>query len=363
MQPTAVLDVSVRDLDVALREPFGIATGAQTAVQNLLVRVRLHSGAVGYGEAAPFEAVNGETRESARGAIESIANELVGRDVRRWRTIGPWLAERIPESASARCAIETAVLDALGRASGLPLWTLFGGAASSLESDMTITTGNADAARRAAESIVRDGFRTIKLKVGGKSVAHDKERALAIVDVAPSCALLLDGNCGMASVDDAVALVTAIREAGGRVVLFEQPMPKTELAAMREISERAPVPVAADESVASASDVTRVARERAANVVNVKVMKSGVIEALEIVSTARAHGLGLMIGGMVETSVAMTLSACLAAGVGGFDFVDLDTPLFMVNEPVRCEHERRGPEIVLDGITGGHGVVPAEPWS
>ena len=160
MLPTIVRDVTAFDLDVALREPFGISTGAQHRARNVLVRVRLSGGAVGWGEAAPFEAFNGETQERARRAIESAAPALVGFDVRAWRSVGA-----LVPSGSARCAIETAVLDALARNYGIPLWVMLGGATAMLESDMTITTGTADAARLSAKRVFDEGFRVLKVKV------------------------------------------------------------------------------------------------------------------------------------------------------------------------------------------------------
>ena len=80
----------------------------------------------------------------------------------------------------------------------------------------------------------------------------------------------------------------------------------------------------------------RIAREGLAQVLNIKLVKSGVADALEIVEVARASGLGLMIGGMVETRIAMGFSAHLAAGLGGFDWIDLDTPLLLAEDPVRA---------------------------
>ena len=93
--------------------------------------------------------------------------------------------------------------------------------------------------------------------------------------------------------------------------------------------------------------------------INVKIMKSGVFEAWDMIRAAQAHGLGLMVGGMVETELAMTTSACLAAGIGGFTFVDLDTPLFMAARPLRGGFRQSGPRLRLDAIENGHGV---EEW-
>src|SRR4051794_39316978 len=127
MTPTMVRRLEVSALDIPLREPFGIAQGAQDLARNLLVTVTLEDGSRGYGEAAPFPAFNGETQASARAAIEAARDLVVGADARGWRRIaGALVASGAP--GSARCALETAVLDALTRRAGLPLWAFFGGA-------------------------------------------------------------------------------------------------------------------------------------------------------------------------------------------------------------------------------------------
>ena len=131
--------------------------------------------------------------------------------------------------------------------------------------------------------------------------------------------------------------------------------------ALGEVARRTGVPVAADESARSAAEVAALARSGAAQVVNVKITKSGLAEALDMVAAARAAGLGLMVGGMVETPLAMATSACLAAGVGGFGFVDLDTPLFMRDLPTEGGWAYAGPDMRVDPQAKGHGVTVREP--
>jgi L-alanine-DL-glutamate epimerase-like enolase superfamily enzyme len=353
-------DVEVYDLDVALREPFGIATGAQPRAENLLVAVRLGgaaAGVVGWGEAAPFPAVNGETREMARAAIDEVRAKAIGRDARALRPLAALFRERIAGAPSARCALETAVLDATLRFHRMPLWVWAGGAGTLLETDLTITTGTAAHARASAERLAAGGFRTIKLKVGGAPLADDRARIEAVVAGAPGRALLLDGNAAL-GVDDAVAMVRLARELGAEVALFEQPLARDALAGMRELHARTGCAIAADESAGSPADLVRVVAAGAAQVVNVKITKSGIVDALDMIALARAHGLGLMVGGMVETPLAMSTSASLAAGQGGFSFVDLDTPLFMVDVPLEGGFEQQGPRISVAGIEAGHGVRP-----
>ena len=116
--------------------------------------------------------------------------------------------------------------------------------------------------------------------------------------------------------------------------------------------------VAADESVTSRAEAEQVVKERAAQVINIKLMKDGLATAHEIVKVAHANRLGLMIGGNVESVLAMSTSACFAAGCGGFTFADLDTPLFLAENPFRGGYVLEGGNIRLDEIRSGHGVEP-----
>jgi L-alanine-DL-glutamate epimerase-like enolase superfamily enzyme len=142
---------------------------------------------------------------------------------------------------------------------------------------------------------------------------------------------------------------------GSRVALFEQPCNRDDYDGLRRVRESG-VRVAADESARSPQDIIALAQSRAVDCVNIKLMKSGIVDALTMIETARAAGLALMIGGMVESRLAMSVSACLAAGLGGFSYVDLDTPLFMRNEPFEGGFAAIGAERRVDGIRVGHGV-------
>lgn len=355
--PTTIRALSVERLDIPLLAPFGIAGGAQEVARNLLVTIELADGTRGYGEAAPFPAFNGETQASAQAAIEAVRSALEGADVREWRPIAAALRERIGGAGSARCAIETAVLDALTRRARMPLFVFFGGASSSLETDMTITTGTVEQAGPAALAILDRGIRTIKVKIGGGDLGLDLARIVAIHAVAPDSPLILDGNGGM-SADEALELMGALQLQQIRPALLEQPVPGDDWEGMRQLARWGGVPLAADETASSAAHVLRLVAERAAHVVNIKLMKCGVVEALDIAAICRGAGLRLMIGGMVESLLAMTMSAHVAAGLGGFEFVDLDTPMFLAENPFRGGFQQHGARLDLAAIEAGHGVTP-----
>ncbi len=358
--PTTIRSLTATDLDIPLHTPFGIASGVQDVARNLLVTLELADGTRGYGEVAPFTAFNGETRDSARAALLGVRTDIEGADVREWRPIAALLRERVGRAGSVRCAVETALLDALTRQAGMPLWSFFGGASTQLETDMTITTGTVDEATTAAQDILRRGIQRIKLKIGAGDPALDLERVLAVRRAAPTAPLILDGNGGY-TLDTALALLEALRAHAVEIALFEQPLPRDDWQGMHTLTQHGGVLVAADESAAGVADVLRIAREGIAHVVNIKLMKQGIVEALDMVSLCRASGLGLMIGGNVETVLAMTTSACFAAGSGNVHFVDLDTPLFLAHNPFEGGFQQHGGTLDLRHIAAGHGVVPREP--
>ena len=198
----------------------------------------------------------------------------------------------------------------------------------------------------------------IKVKVGGKlGPAHDLERLGAIYEVAPDSPLILDGNAGVSRAA-ASELVRGLKARGIVPALLEQWLAKDDLAGARSLAEESGWLVAADESVTSADDARRVVAERAAGAINIKLMKGGVAAALDIVAVAKSAGLTLMIGGNVESILAMTGSACFAAGQGGFDFADLDTPLFLAENPFDGGFTMDGEKISVAHIAAGHGVTP-----
>lgn len=353
--PTTIRAVRIEPLDLALREPFGIAGGAQLRAQNLLVTVELEDGTRGLGEAAPFPAFNGETVAMAEAAASTVAPGIAGADVRGWREIGAEIAAHAGGVGSARCALETAVLDALCRHARLPLWSLFGGASTELRTDLTVTTGSVERAAEAAAAIAARGFQAIKVKVGAEPLEADVERLRAVHRAAPACALIVDGNAAYDSAT-ALRLCEAIRRHRLPVALLEQPVRVGDLDALAAVSQSSGLTVAADESCSSAADARAIAERHAAGVLNIKPMKCGFVEAMEIAAVARAHGLGTMIGAMVESVLATSASACFAAGLGGFDFVDLDTPEWFAESPFRGGYRQEGPYLRLDGIEAGHGV-------
>jgi L-alanine-DL-glutamate epimerase-like enolase superfamily enzyme len=353
MSRSHIRSVTARRLDVAMKKAFGISGGAQAHASNVLVTLATSDGTLGYGEGAPFPAFNGETQRDVLDACDVAGPALEGLSLGDDDAIRRVLHDSCKRSSSARCALETALFDARARSLGVTLRALFGGAESELITDITITTGSLDEARHEARAF--SDFSTLKMKVGGATIEHDIARVLAVREARPEATILLDANGGF-SADEAIRFADAIKKA--RVALFEQPVAPGSWDALAEVRKRTGLPIAIDESVVSAADAHEAKSRGAADAVNIKIMKSGIFEALEIARTARAEGLKLMIGGMVETRLAMGTSACLAAGLGGFGFIDLDTPFFLATDPFEGGYVQTGERLDLSPIVHGHGLSP-----
>jgi L-alanine-DL-glutamate epimerase-like enolase superfamily enzyme len=336
-----------------MKKAFGISGGAQAHASNVLVTLTTSDGIVGYGEGAPFPAFNGETQRDVLDACEIAGPALEGLSLADDNAIRQALSASCTRSSSARCALETALFDARARSIGISLRALFGGAESDLVTDITITTGSVEEARQEARAFA--DFSTLKTKVGGATIEHDIARVFAVREARPEATILLDANGGFCA-DEAIRFADAIKKA--RVALFEQPVAPGLWDALAEVRRRTGLPIAIDESVVSTDDVREAKRRGAADAVNLKIMKSGIFEALEIARAARAEGLALMIGGMVETRLAMGTSACLAAGLGGFRYIDLDTPLFLATDPFEGGYAQTGERLDLSSIVHGHGLSP-----
>ncbi len=332
-------------VDIPITDPFVVATGARTVAQNIFLRITLTNGAQGYGEAAPFPEVGGEDRESCLAALQQLSTAVLGRSVAEHTDIGRALAEQAPTHPAACCGLETACLDAYCHASGIPMWQLWGSAGvREYETDITIPICDLDKTLSLARGWHAKGFRLFKMKVG-KDVDEDIRRLEAVHRTLRGVTFIGDGNQGF-SRKDCLTFVTGIRNFGGTMVLLEQPVVRDDLDSMAAIRQDTGVPVAADESVRSMADVQQVVARRAADYINIKIMKTGVAEAVEIASFTKQAGLKLMIGGMVESRIAMGCSFSLVLGLGGFEILDLDTPLLLARDPVREGYQYKGPRLI-----------------
>jgi L-alanine-DL-glutamate epimerase-like enolase superfamily enzyme len=340
-----ILRVECWPVDIPITDPFVVATGARLVAENIFIRVTLSRGAQGYGEAAPFPEVGGENRDSCLAALQQLSKAVLGRSAADYEDIGRSLSEQAPAHPAARCGLETACIDAYCHASNISMWQLWGGAdVREHETDITIPICDLDKTLSLAREWHAKGFRLFKMKVGN-DVGEDLRRLDAVHKTCPDIAFIGDANQGF-SREDCLTFANGIKKFGGRMVLLEQPVVRDDLDSLAAIRRETGIPVAADESVRSLKDAREIVKRGAADYVNIKIMKTGVAEALEIASFTKQVGLKLMIGGMVESRIAMGCSFSLVLGLGGFEILDLDTPLLLARDPVSGGYQYDGPRLL-----------------
>ena len=340
--PFCITKVEAWPMALPLLTPFVVATGQMEMARNIFVRVSLRNGAYGYGEMAPFPDISGEDQDGSLQAFPIAAKECLGQSATQFRKLAQQLGEVASLTPAVRCGIETALLDALCRGMGIPLWGLWGGAdVRRRETDVTLPIGPLDQVVESARAWHGRGFRKLKMKVG-HAVDEDIRRVEAVHAACPQATFVLDANQGF-SFDEARECMEAMERWHLPVLLFEQPVTRENLEGLVALRRRGTIPIGADESVRSLGDARRLIERSAVDVLNLKITKCGVVESMDIAGLARASGVGLMIGGMVESRVTMGCSWSLVLGLGGFKFLDLDMPLLLSVDPVQGGYGYEGP--------------------
>ncbi len=344
MRDQIITHVEFWPIDIPITDPFVVATGARVVAENVFVHITLRDGTCGYGEAAPFPEVGGEDRETCLNALSNLAPLLIGQSVQDYHTLAHAIAGLAPAQPAARCGLETALLDAYCRTAQMPMWQLWGGTdVRPHDTDITIPIATLENTLALARRWYEKGFRLFKMKVG-KDVDSDIGRIEAVHKTLANVAFIGDGNQGF-SREECLNFAQGIKRFGGKMVLLEQPVVRDDLDSMAAIRRETGIPVAADESVRSLDDARRVVEQGAADYINIKIMKTGVVEAQAIAAFTLASGLKLMIGGMIESRIAMGCSFSLVLGMTGFEVLDLDTPLLLATDPVRGGYQYEGPRL------------------
>ncbi len=355
MEAIKIKKVFIEPVNVPLEEPFRIAIGTKYSIENALVTIVLDNGIEGYGEAAPLEPINGENQATVLATLNSCVDFIKGKDITDYRAISATLRGVFWAQVTARCAIEMALLDAYAKVLNIPLYQFFGGAGNKAETDYTIDIVPPETAKANAMKLAKAGYTVLKTKVG-KKLTDDIDRLLAIKEGAPACGITIDANQGY-SPCEAVHFIEEMGKNGIRPILFEQPVSRYDLLGMRFVKDHTSIPIAADESVFTSADAINVVRAGCADYINIKLMKSGIIEAMDIAAIARSANIKLMIGCMLETKLALGCSVHFAAGMGCFSHIDLDPHIEPGLEPFTAGPEYKAPFYTLSPDLPGIGCL------
>lgn len=332
-----ITNIELGMLRVPLKTPFKTALRTVDTVEDIVVLVRTDSGHTGHGEAPPTAVITGDTHGSIVEAIERhIKPRLIGQDISNLNHICGLIQNSMERNTSAKAAVEIAVYDLWGQLHGAPLYQMLGGGDPVITTDITISVDHID--KMVADSIaaVDRGFDSLKIKVG-KDIGLDIERVKAIHAAVEGRALLrLDANQGWTA-KQAVYAMHALEDAGVLLELLEQPVKAADIEGLKYVTERVHTPVMADESVFGPSQVFDLIQRRAADIINIKLMKTGGISnAVRVADIAALYGVQCMIGCMLESAISVAAAVHLAvAKADAITKVDLDGPSLSRFNPVQ----------------------------
>ena len=349
-----IVDVRLAMLRLPLRTPFKTALRTVERLEDIVVQIRTDTGHVGYGEAPPTAAITGETHASLKEAIRGyITPHLLGRAIEDIDGLSQAVQGAIAKNTSAKAAVDMALYDLHAQLHGVPLYQLLGGSNASLISDITISVGDIDSMVEDSIQALARGFMALKIKLG-KHAQTDIERVLAIhAAVGKRASLRLDANQGWTA-EQTVHVLAALERAGVTPELIEQPVPAHDIDGLRYIVERVRTPVMADESAFGPEEVRLLLTRRAADIINIKLMKAGgIARALRIADIAAEYGAPCMMGCMVESGISVTAAAHVAAArPDTIRFIDLDGPALCALDPLNGGARFAGAHIDLPQAPG-----------
>jgi L-alanine-DL-glutamate epimerase-like enolase superfamily enzyme len=309
-------------ITVHTKHPFVIARGGSSEYRVVRVTVTDGDGAEGWGEAAPNR-FYGESVESVAAALDRFAPLLDAAD--------PWALENaevamnaaLGRNGSAKSAVSAALHDLAGKRLGVPLYRMWGlDPARAPRSSFTIAiAATSEELRRRVDDAAE--YPVLKIKLG---TDRDVDILRAVREAAPDKTLRVDANAAWTP-KHAIEMIDVLVDNG--IELLEQPVAPHDLDGLRHVRERSRLPVIADESCVTSADIPRLIG--AVDGINIKLSKCGGLrEALRMIATARTHGLLVMAGCMVETSLGITTAAHFAPLL---DFADLDGAALLRDDP------------------------------
>jgi L-alanine-DL-glutamate epimerase-like enolase superfamily enzyme len=345
-----ITKISIYKADIPQIEPFKIAIMEITDALNIYVKIETDSGLYGMGEASPFWRICGETQAISIAAARDLALLLKGKDPLAIEARVSDMQGYLDNTPTIRSAFDMALYDLLGKAAGLPLYAVLGGARRELVTDLTIGIGEVGQMAEKAKKIVARGFKAIKVKLG-TTAAQDIARIRAIREaIGESVPIRIDANQGW-DYNTALEVLLALEPLG--VQYCEQPVVNWNYSDMAALRRRTTIPIMADDGLKDQHDAFKLCSSQACDYLNIKLSKAGGIRnALNICAVAESCGKACMVGCMLESRLGLTAAAHLASARAIIRFCDLDSALMLAEDPVTGGIVYEGDRVILPEAPG-----------
>ncbi|MDD3240812.1 MAG: dipeptide epimerase [Lachnospira sp.] len=330
-----ITEVRLGKISVPLRVPFKTALRSVDSVEDVIVEIHTDTGNVGYGEAPPTGVITGDTTGAILGAMrDHIIKTIVGRNVDDFEDLMIALNKCILKNTSAKAATDMALWDLYGQLHNIPVYQLLGGSRKQIITDITISVNSPLQMAEDAANAISRGYDCLKVKVGVDPTLDVARLAAIRETVGSDCCIRIDANQAWTP-KEAVRMLNQMQDKGLDIEFVEQPVPAHDFEGLKYVTDHACVPVLADESVFSPEDAVKIMQMRAADLVNIKLMKcGGIYNALKIASAAEVYGVECMIGCMLEAKVSVNAAVHLACAKQIITKIDLDGPVLCSEDPV-----------------------------
>ena len=340
-----ITDIQFDIQNLTLEEPIKVAFATITGMDICIVRVHTDEGITGIGEAAPLPFVTGDNLETVLSVGRELRNVLMGMDPRAIGAVHRVMDGQYHGNGAVKAGIDIACYDIAAKAANVPLYKFLGGDDPHVHSDVTIGIDTPERMAEKAQEWVNKGFDILKVKLG-EDIGTDIRRIQAIRQAAGrSVSIRIDANQGW-SVKDTLQICQELQRL--KVGLVEQPLPAWDFEGMKEVRDRSGLLIAADESCHTIQDAMRLASMRAADIINIKLMKcGGIYPAMKIAAICEAAGLSCMIGCMGESAIGNLAGMHLAASLDIIREVDLDAVYLFRQDVVKGGFDHSGGRVVL----------------
>lgn len=330
-----IKDILVGKVSIKLKKPFKTALRSVDRAEEIVIKVLTDSGEVGFGSAPPTAVITGDIEASIKGAIKDVLSpKLIGMDIDNLEEIMNLLHSSVIKNTSAKAAVDMAIYDLFGKRYNIPLYKLFGGYNNKITTDLTISVNSPEQMVRDSIEAVEKGFKILKTKVG-TDAAIDIERIKAIREAVPKDTIIrVDANQGWKP-KEAVRIIRKFEDMGLNIELVEQPVKYWDLEGLKYVTDNVETDILADEAVFGPLEAMKLVNMRAADLVNIKLMKcGGLYNAAKICSIAETMGVECMMGCMLESKIGITAAASFAGGKKNITKADLDTVNLLAEDPV-----------------------------
>lgn len=330
-----IKDIHVGEIKVPLKKTFKTALRELEVLENVVVKVETDTGNVGYGEGAITPVITGDTTGSIKWAImELIKPNIVGLEIKNIEEIMYRINKSLIGNFNAKAAVDMAIYDLYGQLHKAPVYELLGGYRNQITTDITISVNSPKEMAEDSIEAMEKGYEVLKVKVG-KDWQSDITRLKTIREaVGLDVKIRIDANQGWTP-KEAVKVLRKMEDLELNIELVEQPVYAKDIRGLKFVTDNVFTPVLADESVFSPEDAINIIENRAADMLNIKLMKTGgIYNAIKICNIAEVYHIECMLGCMMESKIGLTAAAHLAGGKKIITKFDLDSPNLLAVDPI-----------------------------